>query len=137
MYSREEFKSQARRLRAHLAVKHKLELSVGHALEAIAVVHNYPNWDAASGSASDETQGETARVQKEVQIIVSDGVSTDEVYRQVCSLLRVNPDHYAFLVEENDARDSADWDRILEPITQCEISFSRTYVSSTYLTSSI
>ncbi|MBI1889389.1 MAG: hypothetical protein HYS18_01945 [Burkholderiales bacterium] len=137
MYSREEFKAEARRLRAHLSVKHGLELSIGHALEAIAAVHNYPNWDAASASAKGEQPASDIRPYKEVQVIVSDGVATDEVYKQVCNLMRVNPDHFAFLVEETDARSSVDWEKITDIITQCEISFSRSYVTAEYLTPSI
>lgn len=133
MYDRETFKTEARRLRAHLAAKHKLELSIGHALEAIAIVHNYPNWDAASASARSDAPSD-ARPYKEVQVIVAGNVATDEVYRQVCNLLRCNPDHFAFLVEQGDARSSTEWEKITDPITQCEISFSRSYVTAEYLT---
>ena len=143
MYNREEFKAEARRLRAHLATRHGLELSIGHALEAIAVVHNYPNWDAASAAARDGEPDhpaehiEAVRPYKEAQIIVADAIPTEEVYRQVCFVIRCNPDHFAFLVEENDARPGADWDRITDVITQSGLSYSRTYVSTGYLAPSI
>lgn len=128
-FTKEELKTEARLLRAHFALRHGLELSVGQSLEAIAVTKNYPNWDAASAAASGDLQ-KAAAIGKEVRIVVSKTSATDDIYRQVCRNMRSTPDHFVFVVDEDDARSSAEWERITDVITQCELGFSRRYVAS-------
>ncbi|MBS0309375.1 MAG: hypothetical protein JSS58_10435, partial [Proteobacteria bacterium] len=107
IFTKEALKAEARLLRAHFALRHGLELSVGQSLEAVAATKNYPNWDAASAAAAGDVD-KAAAIEKEVRIAVRKDSSTDDIYRLVCRNLRVAPDHVAFLIDEDDERSSAD-----------------------------
>lgn len=128
-FNREELKGEARLLRAHFANKHHMELSIGQSLEAIAAIKNYPNWDAAvAAAAAHGDAGKADSMEKEARIVVSASDTTEHIYRQVCRQMRGAPDHFLFVVDENDARSAADWERITDVISQCELGFSRQYV---------
>jgi hypothetical protein len=126
-FTREELKGEARLLRAHFANKHRMELSIGQSLEAIAAIRNYPNWDAAVAAVRGDTEI-AGNMEKEARIAVSASDTSEHIYRQVCQQMRSAPDHFLFMVDENDDRSTTDWERITDVISQCEIGFSRQYV---------
>lgn len=81
----ENLKSQAKRLRNNLAAKN-IPLSHSQALEAIAAVHEYKDWNTASAKLQ-----EALAPDKPMTICITADMSIDDVRAEVSNCLRSDP----------------------------------------------
>jgi hypothetical protein len=93
MSSIETLKSQAKRLRNHLTAKN-LPLSHSQALEAIAAVHEYKDWNTAAA----KLQATLAPAKPTIICITAD-MSIDDVRAEVDECLRADPGYVRFRLD--------------------------------------
>ncbi len=99
-----ELKAAARRLRNHLAER---QISITHSasLEAIAAVHGFKSWNAASAAMDEPTPEKERRV---IHLIVRASASPEELEADVEGAARMNPDLAIFHVQTGDPK-RFDW----------------------------
>lgn len=100
-------KSQAKRLRTHLAANN-ISLSHSQSLEAVAALHNYKDWNTASAllskSASSQDQSETP-----LPFCVSPEISPDNPGDQLENLLCESPTYLPLVVKNRGLGSLSGW----------------------------
>lgn len=85
----ESFKSQAKRLRTHLAASH-ISLTHSQSLEAVAVMHGHRDWNTAVG-ALNRAAKVVSVPEPPLVVFVAPEITEEELRADVQNLLRLAP----------------------------------------------